>query len=443
MDGIIDLPVENIGSNFVAVNSDIDYLNLSIASHYLSSKIKNQTKNLIKKTSSQMKNTAPFKEGMKLLDEIRTDISLTVENVENFQTSGNKQSEEIAFVEKIDSLNFADSHSTLDMVDGDIGAMQTFLSPLATDSLSTATTFITDIVTNEAKKIVNYTGDQIRKTSRFQESMKYFDDLCDEIEENRELRELKLDILKDAQMILNHSGTEDMAFDFSELFKHFICGLLDLKQHVSFFERNMSSSEISTFSDVVSLGLTKCYYVKSFRKPYNEEQPFFLNCNEGMCFSKQVLSLVKNTHSASGEISLKVATSDGKRGDIISSSETIYKSRKELQKHSSVTPTCHIHEILKIESERTTYDETLVSFIRFCSDLFVPEVLFSQLTLDYSIWRDLIKLFIGINERQIFMGSFEFGDESMSGNQVFISFHFIYKFSKHLFNNSKFENHVY
>ena len=90
LDESIDLPVIT-DVNFTTVGNEIDYLNLSVASNYLSSKIKTETRNLIKKTSDQMKNTLTFKEGMKFLDELRTDTSPIEKVIEGTKTNDNKQ----------------------------------------------------------------------------------------------------------------------------------------------------------------------------------------------------------------------------------------------------------------------------------------------------------------------------------------------------------------
>ena len=211
-------------ANFATVSNEIDYLNLSVASNYLSSKIKTETRNLIKKTSDQMKNTLTFKEGMKFLDELRTDTSPVEKIIEGTKTNDNKQLGDSTFMDRIYSTSYADVHNSLDMVDGEMVATQTFLSPQETETLSTATTFIADMVTNEARKIVNFTGDQIKRTSKFQESMKYFDELCEECEEINQLKELKFDLLKVAHKILSHPEEEEMTLDFSELLNQFNSG---------------------------------------------------------------------------------------------------------------------------------------------------------------------------------------------------------------------------
>ena len=90
----------------------------------------------------------------------------------------------------------------------------------------------------------------------------------------------------------------------------------------------------------------------------------------------------------------------------------------EIQQTQSKEPICPIHEILRQEQEKRMYDEKLSLFITFCNDLFVPESLFSQLKLDYSVWKELIRLFINCNEKQILLTSLEFMDESNSSDQV-------------------------
>ena len=143
-----------------------------------------------------------------------------------------------------------------------------------------ATTFITDIVTNEAKKIVSFTGDQIKKTSKFQESMKLFNDLCEEGENNEELKDLKLETLNVARRMLDQQKASEKEFDSSELLNLFNYELLHLKQHTSFCERNLSSSEVSVLSEAVGIALRKQIFVKAFQINQTNNKKFLLENNE-------------------------------------------------------------------------------------------------------------------------------------------------------------------
>ena len=417
LDGIIDLPFENIGSNFATVSSETDYLNLSVASQYISSKIKTETKNLIKKTSAQVRNTAPFKEGMKFLDEFRIDISPYDEKEEMAQTSNDKQSEETAYVDSIYPSNYADFHNNSDMVDGEMGPMQTFLSPQDSETLSAATAFITDIVTNEARKIVSFTGDQIKKTSKFQESMKLFNDLCEEGKNNEELKELKLETLKVARRMLDQQKASDQEFDSSELLNLFNYELLNLKQHTSFCERNLSSSEVSVLSEAVGIVLRKEIFVKAFKINHTNNKKLLQENNEERQLSNSYLSVVQKIHLHSKDLCFAGNPFVEKIEDNNLCQKHQF-NEKEVQETHSNEPICHIHEILRQEQEKRMYDEKLSLFIKFCNDLFAPELLFSQLKLDYSVWKELISVFIKCNEKQTFLTSLEFVDESNSSNQV-------------------------
>ena len=417
LDGIIDLPIENIGSNFATVSNEIDYLNLSVASQYISSKIKTETKNLIKKTSAQVRNTAPFKEGMKFLDEFRIDISPYDEKEEMAQTSNDKQSEETAYVDSIYPSNYADFHNNSDMVDGEMGPMQTFLSPQDSETLSAATAFITDIVTNEARKIVSFTGDQIKKTSKFQESMKLFNDLCEEGENNEELKDLKLETLKVARRMLDQQKASDQEFDSSELLNLFNYELLNLKQHTSFCERNLSSSEVSVLSEAVGIVLRKEIFVKAFKINHTNNKKLLQENNEERQLSNSYLSVVQKIHLHSKDLCFAGNPFVEKIEDNNLCQKHQF-NEKEVQETHSNEPICHIHEILRQEQEKRMYDEKLSLFIKFCNDLFAPELLFSQLKLDYSVWKELISVFIKCNEKQTFLTSLEFVDESNSSNQV-------------------------
>ena len=97
----------------------------------------------------------------------------------------------------------------------------------------------------------------------------------------------------------------------------------------------------------------------------------------------------------------------------------------EKAQNASSSTTFDILEILRKAMERSTYDEKLMLLIKFCNDLFFPEALFSQLTLDYVVWRELVQLFMKNNERQIFLTSLEFIDEQNSSEQVIQNFHLI------------------
>ena len=417
LDGIIDLPIENIGSNFATVSNEMDYLNLSVASQYISSKIKTETKNLIKKTSAQVRNTAPFKEGMRFLDELRIDASSYDENEEMAQTSNDKQSEETAYVDSIYPSNYADFHNNSDMVDGEMGPMQTFLSPQDSETLSAATAFITDIVTNEARKIVSFTGDQIKKTSKFQESMKLFNDLCEEGKNNEELKELKLETLKVARRMLDQQKASDQEFDSSELLNLFNYELLNLKQHTSFCERNLSSSEVSVLSEAVGIVLRKEIFVKAFKINHTNNKKLLQENNEERQLSNSYLSVVQKIHLHSKDLCFAGNPFVEKIEDNNLCQKHQF-NEKEVQETHSNEPICHIHEILRQEQEKRMYDEKLSLFIKFCNDLFAPELLFSQLKLDYSVWKELISVFIKCNEKQTFLTSLEFVDESNSSNQV-------------------------
>ena len=412
LDGIIDLPIENIGSNFATVSNETDYLNLSVASQYISSKIKTETKNLIKKTSAQVRNTAPFKEGMKFFDELRID-----EKEEMAQTSNDKQSEETDYVDSIYPSNYADFHDNSDMVDGEMGPMQTFLSPQDSEVLSAATTFITDIVTNEARKIVSFTGDQIKKTSKFQESMKLFNDLCEEGENNKELKDLKLETLKFARRMLDQQKASDQEFDSSELLNLFNYELLRLKQHTSFCERNLSSSEASVLSEAIDIALRKEIFVKAFQINHTNIKTFLLENNEERQLSKSYLLVVQKIHLHSKDLCFTSNPFVEKIEDN-NLCQTHQFDKEKVQQTQSSKPICHIHEILRQQQEKRIYDEKLSLFIKFCNDLFVPELLFSQLKLDYSVWKELIRLFIKCNEKQTFLTSLGLEDELNSSDQV-------------------------
>ena len=423
-DGSMDLPIIT-DANFATVGNEIDYLNLSVASNYLSSKIKAETKNLIKKTSDQVKNTLTFKEGMKFLDELRTDTLPIEKASDGTKTNDNKQLRDSAFMDSIYSTNYADVHNSLDMVDGEMVATQTFLSPQETETLSAATTFITDMVTNEARKIVSFTGDQIKKTSKFQESMKYFDELCEECEEINQLKELKYDLLKVAQRILSHPEEKEMTLSFSELLNQFNSGLLYLKQQVSFCEGHLSTSEISVFSDVVSLSITKRFYIQIFENTGNAKKQFFLDENVITSFDKSFLKIIENNQPSYEEIASSVIPVN-QINENMGNKLNHQVNAEKFQIPSSDTSYCHILEIFRKTTERPTYDEKFMLLIKFCNDLFIPEALFSQLSFDYLVWRELVQLFMKNNERQIFLTSFEFGgDEPNSSdskvNQIFFA----------------------
>ena len=417
LDGIIDLPIENIGSNFATVSNEIDYLNLSVTSQYISSKIKTETKNLFKKTSAQVRNTAPFKEGMKFLDELRIDVSTYDEKEEMVQTSNDKQSDETAYVDSIYPSNYADFHNNLDMVDGEMGPMQTFLSPQDSETLSAATTFITDIVTNEARKIVSFTGDQIKKTSKFQESMKLFNDLCEEGENNEELKDLKLETLKVARRMLDQQKASDQESDSTELLNLFNYELLHLKQHTSFCERNLSSSEVKVLSDAVGIAIKKEIFVKAFQINHTNNKKFLLENNEERQLCNSYLLIVQKIHQHSKDLCFAGNPFVEKIEDN-NLCQTHQSKEEEVQQTQSNKPICHIHEIFRQEQEKRIYDEKLSLFIKFCNDLFVPESLFSQLKLDYSVWKQLIRIFIKCNEKQTFLTSLELVDELNSSDQV-------------------------
>ena len=232
------------------------------------------------------------------------------------------------------------------------------------------------------------------------------------------LENIKTNTLRNAKIILNFKDKNYREKNLPELFVQFVCGLLSIKQNIVFYESNITSKETRIFHDTIHFSFEDSFYFKAFETKYNENDKFFCNGTELLHNRKPLISITKDPTSC-----LLVN----------SCSETNVKE-KNVENHSKLSnnihsgddvrplPSNHILNILRKEKERGVYNVTLMSFVKLCSDLFVPHTLFSKLKFDYFIWRELIRLCVKDNQRQM-MSVFPLHESS--NEVIFLSCYFL------------------
>ena len=234
----------------------------------------------------QLKNTAPYKEGIKFLDELQCDISHTKEKSVAIQTN-NEKLQQNDDIKNVALPYLADSCKEWDVVDGEneyMGQKETIFNETEVEiaPLSTATAILADVVVNETRKIIKITGDQIKKSAKYKESIKLFDELNDDYEQQIGLRNTKLKVLTKAHIILSYAEKDYRSKNLPELFIEFISGLLSIRENFMFFESNVSLEELAIFRRTIT---------------FSFEESIFSNCFIGNHYKKASLSPVISGNS--------------------------------------------------------------------------------------------------------------------------------------------------
>ena len=398
----------NLNSTFPIGDGEIDPFEFSLASHYLSEKITKETKRLFKITSTQLKKTTTYQEGVKFLDELQGDFTRTKDSVVETQS-------EIKQLQQVDDEeNVQFSHSSTSTIVPDKehdGTKENVINrspPLDALHLSEATAFIADTVVNETRKMIKITGEQIKKTSKYQDSVNFFDDLCDDYERNSELRDVKVKILNNSYNILSCRYKDFRKRDAPELFDQFICGLINLKRDTMFYETYVSAQEMASFRDTIKFSFEESIHSKSFYGKHNEQQRSALNFYYESHICKPEIPLVKDAISCSFEQSTHSNGKDNQEQRLAINCH----SNARLPELSVLSK--HLLFLMSNGINTTDYNMKFLSFIKLCNDLFSVEDIFPYIEFDYFVWQKMIILFVKANEsRSILFESFE-----ESSNQV-------------------------
>ena len=418
IDGIIDLPIDNIESAFpTTANNEIDYLNLSIASNYLTGRITKETKNLIKKTSEQLKKTTTYKEGIKFLDELQCDVSRTKEMFQN----ENQQPQQNADAERNKLSKVGYNSKAVDVFDGNEENMRQPEIPLEVAPLSAASAFIADVVQTETRKIIKITGDQIKNNSKYQESVKYFDEFCNDFEQNIELRKLKSDVFEKAHFLLSHRGKQYRSKNMPNQFSECVIGLLKLKQNPDFYDSNVTTQEVLLLQELIRFSLEESIFFKAFDGSIHKRGILPLIGNESLDKSNPRLSLF----GASASCRLPEHSSNTKLLPNLSSKIPIIATEDGKNQEGSLLQSAGgsnqiVFQLHAEANKNKTYNQTFLKFCSYFSNhLFEVEDLFSDLKFDYWTWHGLILLFIEGNQRSIIAD--ESSRESLNSVTIFIS----------------------
>ena len=192
--------MESLVSPFSDISNEIDFTTLSMATDFLSEKITKETKTLFKKTSDQVKSSTTYKEGIRLIDELQNDILRRKEKVHKAAMTNIDEENKCAESASDKSSRLTDTDESIDMVDGEEKNIGICNYQQQVGEHLTATTLV-NVVATETQKIVKLTTDQLKKTSKYQESVRFLDDLRTDFGRSLELKEIKAKSLMKAELI--------------------------------------------------------------------------------------------------------------------------------------------------------------------------------------------------------------------------------------------------
>ena len=395
---IQDSPMESLGSPFSDISNEIDFATLSMATDFLSEKITKETKTLFKKTSDQVKRSTTYKEGIRLIDELQNDILRRKEKVHNAAMTNIDEENKSAESASDKSSRLTDTDESIDMVDGEENNIGICNYQQQVGEHLTATTLV-NVVANETQKIVKLTTDQLKKTSKYQESVRFLDDLRTDLGKMLELKEIKAKSLMKAEFILSYKDKDYRPKELPGIFGQFVCLLVDLKSDLDLYESSVTSQEAKTYQETIIFSLRESLHVSRnfLRNQHYEKELFALHDRHSIHLTHPTLEfIITNTEP-------HVLRNSHKEFPLIPETPAKYtyvfrnNSRQGNTKLGRI-PSNHFLFLLHEETKNSPYSATFISFINLCNDHNHLEDLFSELLLDYTCWRETIRLFMDKNK---------------------------------------------
>ena len=395
---IQDSPMERLGSPFLDMSNEIDFATLSIATDFLSEKITKETKTLFKKTSDQVKRSTTYKEGIRLIDELQNDILRRKEKVHNAAMTNIGEENESAESANDKSSRLTDTDETIDMVDGEEKNIGICNYQQQVSEQLTATTLV-NVVANETQKIVKLTTDQLKKTSKYQDSVRFFDDLRTDFSRILELKEFKAKSLMKAEFILSYKDKDYRPKELPGMFGQFVCLLLDLKSDLDLYESSVTSQEAKTYKETIIFSLRESLHVSRnfLRNQHYEKELFALYDRQRIHLTHPTLEFIitntepnvlRNSHKEFPFIPEKPANNT-----------YIFRNySRQVNPILDRVPSNHFLFMLHEETKNAPYSPTFISFINLCNEYNHLEDIFSELHLDYKCWRESIRLFMEENK---------------------------------------------